>query len=490
MIKSNIDSNLAQSLTEAADSIILAIISNTKNEATYLAADATDAAFKVATHADTYATGAAALRADAEYVASGVPVPDLANRPLWPAQQPVSLRRLRNQLEAALRSTADEDWAVWIDWYEDRLAGRLANEALEIARVMLPNALWEQGPMAVNAEIRRLIEAYAKAPAEPMAQAGNDPEVPAPRAAAIEPAWSDRKKLALPRRPAAVDLDPASIIAALQALGEEVASIAEDCRVEGNIDRRPAGYMDGLVPLLSGDAVPSQKDLFRIAHACDVLRGFSGMIREEWPSFLAVRYEMMLLQLERARRRFPKWKEFAGDRGVPLTADEVRRAVPVAAAVVDVLGIDEAATVVEPEIPAAVEIVAAPLAEALAERPGMDPIAAGLELLAEDVLESTNNVLKSLAEAALAAHARATRPALDAAGRILGSFGGAAQNSLETEATRLGAEVGPAATRVLKAVAKIALVGIPGTAGATGLATAYPQYFGWLDPVLKALGIL
>src|SRR5208337_5695413 len=50
---------------------------------------------------------------------------------------------------------------------EARLAGDAAqppNEALEIARAMIPDEIWEQGPAVVNAEIKRLIAEHAGPP--------------------------------------------------------------------------------------------------------------------------------------------------------------------------------------------------------------------------------------------------------------------------------------------------------------------------------------
>jgi hypothetical protein len=65
-------------------------------------------------------------------------------------------------LKSALLA-ADEGWEVWTDWYEARLAGDAAhppNEALEVARVTIPDEIWRQGPAAVNAEIKRLIDLH------------------------------------------------------------------------------------------------------------------------------------------------------------------------------------------------------------------------------------------------------------------------------------------------------------------------------------------
>lgn len=57
---------------------------------------------------------------------------------------------------------ANEDWEVWTEWYEARLAGHPAIEALEVARVMIAEEVWKQGPKVVNAEIRRLIEKHKR----------------------------------------------------------------------------------------------------------------------------------------------------------------------------------------------------------------------------------------------------------------------------------------------------------------------------------------
>jgi hypothetical protein len=52
----------------------------------------------------------------------------------------------------------DEHWAVWIDWYEARLAGGgELSEKDEIARVSLPNEAWAQGPEFANPSISRLV---------------------------------------------------------------------------------------------------------------------------------------------------------------------------------------------------------------------------------------------------------------------------------------------------------------------------------------------
>ncbi|SEA88658.1 hypothetical protein SAMN05444370_1164 [Rubrimonas cliftonensis] len=109
---------------------------------------------------------AAALRADAT---AGVAAP----RPLWIGATPDSAshvwRKLRERLLAA-----DEGWEVWADWYEARLRGDPFDPALEEARVLLPEALWEQGPKAVNTEIAKRMAAHSEGDAKEAAHSAHD----------------------------------------------------------------------------------------------------------------------------------------------------------------------------------------------------------------------------------------------------------------------------------------------------------------------------
>jgi hypothetical protein len=83
--------------------------------------------------------------------------------PLWPTGVPDWATEGWQILKTALLD-AGEDWEVWTDWYEARLAGAAGhppNEALEIARATIPDEIWKQGPAVVNAEIKRLIAEHA-----------------------------------------------------------------------------------------------------------------------------------------------------------------------------------------------------------------------------------------------------------------------------------------------------------------------------------------
>jgi len=112
------------------------------------------------------AAAASAAAADAELVDKGVSAADLSGQPLWLNGTPKWAQDQWSQLKQALLKD-NQDWNVWTDWYRDRLEGLPAIGALELARVMIADEIWNKGPRAVNAEIARLIKKYS--PPKPLA---------------------------------------------------------------------------------------------------------------------------------------------------------------------------------------------------------------------------------------------------------------------------------------------------------------------------------
>jgi hypothetical protein len=83
---------------------------------------------------------------------------EVTGKPLWPGEIPAWAADAWAQLRAALKRE-EEDWEVWLDWYEDRLAGRASRDpALDRALASFYEELWAQGPRAVNATIRELLD--------------------------------------------------------------------------------------------------------------------------------------------------------------------------------------------------------------------------------------------------------------------------------------------------------------------------------------------
>ncbi|SDU14828.1 hypothetical protein SAMN05428979_1925 [Stappia sp. ES.058] len=123
--------------------------------AAYAAAYASAAAFA----ADAADAAAAALKSDREAIETGVPALDLARRQLWPGNIPEDLAGNWRELRKGLLAL-DPNWSVWTDWYDDRLAGRPADLEFDIARANLPEALWDKGAKAVNAELVRIRDEF------------------------------------------------------------------------------------------------------------------------------------------------------------------------------------------------------------------------------------------------------------------------------------------------------------------------------------------
>jgi hypothetical protein len=101
----------------------------------------------------------AAVTFDARALESAARPKDLLHFGLWPLGEPLFFDDDYSALANALVRT-NVDWRVWTHWYSDRVRGAPVNEELELARTEISNAVWEEGPRVVNAEIGRLLEKY------------------------------------------------------------------------------------------------------------------------------------------------------------------------------------------------------------------------------------------------------------------------------------------------------------------------------------------
>ena len=132
------------------------------------AVEATDVAAAAAGVAANYAGSEAyaAVNFDAEAIGRGEDARHLARAQLWPGDIPPVIQRRWENFIHGKPKIVDDQWEVWIDWYRDRLMGiagaQPVIEGLEIARVMIPNEDWEQGPAHVNSLIQRLEDEYRR----------------------------------------------------------------------------------------------------------------------------------------------------------------------------------------------------------------------------------------------------------------------------------------------------------------------------------------
>jgi hypothetical protein len=142
----------------AAHRAAVAVNNSNSSTASATAAAAASAAER-AIPADARAAFWSAVSSDATLLKEGAAASDIAGSPLWPQPkgQPDQLQSLWQEMKAVLLA-AGQDWQVWTNWYDDRLAGRVRDEERELAYVRVEEALWTQGPAIVNAEIKRRIE--------------------------------------------------------------------------------------------------------------------------------------------------------------------------------------------------------------------------------------------------------------------------------------------------------------------------------------------
>jgi len=120
-----------------------------------LAAPFEDPAPFAAAYAAAAAAADAALRMEIRLDASALQTlgaRKLAELPLWRQSLPNWWRHDWRSLKAAL--PRDEDWDVWIEWYEERLLGGSRGEAYELVFACTPQEVWDRGPAAANAWIK------------------------------------------------------------------------------------------------------------------------------------------------------------------------------------------------------------------------------------------------------------------------------------------------------------------------------------------------
>jgi hypothetical protein len=150
----------------AADAAACAAAASDTEAAAYAAADAASAtayAFAAAAYASAaspaaYDASASANASAWEEIRSDVAAfgrvggTKLADSPLWSKRPPSWAESAWSSLQAVL--PRDENWEVWISWYEDRLRGGSRGEDYEIVIADVPPDVWKNGPAMANAWIR------------------------------------------------------------------------------------------------------------------------------------------------------------------------------------------------------------------------------------------------------------------------------------------------------------------------------------------------
>lgn len=77
---------------------------------------------------------------------------DILKLPIWPTAIPSYFYSAWQNLQREF--PPDENWDVWVRWYEDRLRGNLRSEASELVYASVPMLRWDVGAKTVNSWIR------------------------------------------------------------------------------------------------------------------------------------------------------------------------------------------------------------------------------------------------------------------------------------------------------------------------------------------------
>jgi hypothetical protein len=88
----------------------------------------------------------------------------LADSPVWPCGLPPWAEESWIDLGTALPK--DEDWQVWIDWYDERVRGGSRGEEYELVFASVPQEKWDTGPAAANAWIKANLPPRGNAPGQ------------------------------------------------------------------------------------------------------------------------------------------------------------------------------------------------------------------------------------------------------------------------------------------------------------------------------------
>jgi hypothetical protein len=401
--------------------------------------------------------------------------------PEWAVQRWEGLRR--DLLKAG------NNWDVWVDWYEDRIAGKARFKDRELAYVQVPDRPWPRDSAAVNAWIKNKISELEGS--IPPTDTDPAPSVPPQQPAAIEPVWGDGR-LTLPNKPAKTNLSGRKFLAALKSLREELSAFADDIAGEANTDKRVIARIRKLADQVPKKS-PNQTELFRLGHGSVVFAAYAKTVDAEWPDYLAAQYHAVLLHFERTMRQSPLWREFIQNaQKHVLTEEQITSSYRLATDTASALRMAEAADFIDPSLPQALDELAGPLLTRIpvSNEPPYDVIQAGYDLLAYDVVESVNNILKRIVEAALKAKAvtgAAARGVGSTVGQAAQVYAAGANKAFIQAAKRQGPKDGQQIFKWLRRVVVGAAIAKGSAVVLPSLLAMYPQAFAWLQPLLRFL---
>ncbi|MEM1048201.1 MAG: hypothetical protein AAGL24_18775 [Pseudomonadota bacterium] len=213
----------------------------------------------------------------------------------------------------------NEKWVIWTDWYEAILQGKLCDPDLELKRILIPNKDWQEGSAHVNALIARLIEEHS-------ASSSSD------EVKWNELQWADEPKdraVGLPTPETVVpEQQPAPIEAvvardrivrshrALENVGLDVSAmhrvLISEARVLGaRLDRQVPDARDSLNALVQelGPEI-TETQIYGVGYWYDVLLRISYRVDEAVLDDAAGRFAGFMVNLDRFLKQSPEWNSY------------------------------------------------------------------------------------------------------------------------------------------------------------------------------------
>lgn len=414
-----------------------------------IAAYATDTATDTATYADAaaYADAATDVATDAARAAeiweaiskdtawltrkrqiAADAIAGLVQAPLWlegiPGEWAERWRRLRVHLEIAA-----ENWDVWIDWYERRLAGEASgfglssdlDEQFAVRLATEDEAFWDRKPAVVNADIKARLEQLRPEP----------PQIPAAQPASVKPRWIKGKLAQDDRLETAVERE--SLHALLEALSEDYEELCGDLEDSANVDRRAIQMLRRTAAQMK-PAELGRSQIFRLANRLTELQGYGHIVLGEWSEEDGVRYSALALQFGNLLNSYPEIREFID--ALPKMARseaEVEALIAVDEDLIATLQGEDAQPVVDDTLPDAMREALDDLVDDLRRRreERFDPSQDATSF--ENVLRGINATL----------------------GELFGEMASRATTSLKSEALHYADDLGPNLTKLLKKLWKL-----------------------------------
>ena len=430
-----------------------------------------------------------ALGSDADRLDSGENASHVAFSALWTREESLVVEDQLHSFWLALDGF-ENNWAVWQSWYDSRLKGqpsfhlpKKAAEEVDLLIARQSEAWWRRTPEAINADIAEWVSEAKKQPNDDQQWVDDYrdgiPMLPPQRPASLQPVWRDGM-LSNQTESATSSISVGSMPEALAALRDQLEQLSSSARESGQIDDRFIAFLDSVVDTFP-TTEPSISGVFALGHQSEMITAYAPVAAREWPDLLNAQYRATQLMFERLVDRFPSWTEFKRD-STNLNSEQVNSSVIAEEFVADALKDRTIDDDVSPEI--------TKLLDQLAQQVDEENFPTELrendqarESRARDLLESLNNLLKRIAEAAL----RLTSTTGRLTGYTAAKWVEGAKEEYDSQSKDLGKWFVKWSFRTLKAGAVTAVVGVAGLPFWQWLTITFPTQFGWLGPAANAL---